>query len=341
MDARRWALVVACLSLACSEPRADQAWTRITYRAIDDATIAGVYSIVQADPDANTCTRITIWQVDEHEDWIVDRQAQVEVEIDGVDDLVVYAAEVAHDDPPDEVDEGIAERCTNVDYPSDVGPPDPIVRGTLTFDRFRAGQPCRVSFDLSLAQYASFDPQTGQPEDLERFTARAEQVDLYAVGCPHPRNHDASHTELDAALGEVEGLATIVVSSYAADTGACVWARLLSSGASLPSQGAVEVPGAWVYSGVRVAQTAPEACIASALVDPDVDPGPSRSAGPQYSQGAVEFGAQQPTQTAGGLVDVPCTIDVDLALATFGEYLWIPDLVRMRDREVPVAGACE
>lgn len=330
--------MLACLALACSDdPRA---WTRVSYQFGEDATTTAIISIVQANLDANTCTRITLAQVTEVDEWLAASQARVAVKIEGLDHLVVRDALVAREAPPGYVDAGIAARCTNVEPPSDIGPPAPIVAGKLTFSRFRGKQPCSVSFELEVSQYSDYDPQTGQLEGLETFTAHAEDVDLYAPGCPHPNNGEASYTSLDAAFGEVDGFGSLVVSSYDADAGTCTWARALAD-ASLAAPSEVEMPGTWIYSGVRVAQTSAAACKASVLVDPSVDPGPSRSAGPEYSRGTIEFGEQASVQTTRGPLEVPCTIDVDLVLATFGEYPWIPDVVRMRAGNLAVAGACE
>lgn len=326
-------LALSC-SLACSDP--PQPWTRVIHHENGNGRS---YTIVQADAHDNTCTRIALVTDTE---WIAN-QDHVEVELRGVSGFEFLTAYVAQDDPPDFVKPDIATQCTNAEPPSDIGPPPPRVSGKLRFEAPGAeGRPCRVSFDLEVWQYTDFDVETGMPTKLVAHPAFAEDVEIYDVGCPHPETTKATYTQVEAALGEFDGVSTLVMSSYDEDEGTCVWARLLPADA-LPSESAsaVEVDGTWAYAGVRVATSVPEDCHAALLINPNVDIGPSRSAPPLRSRGTIRFTDTQSVPTSTGSVEAPCRLDLDVALETYGEFFWLPDLVRMRADAITVAGACE
>lgn len=335
-EVRRLGLISLALScsLACGDP--PQPWTRVIHQEDENGR---TYAIVQADPRDNTCTRIMLVADSEG----VDSQDHVEVRLRGVSGFGFRAAYVEQDHPPDYVEPDIATKCTNAVPPSDIGLPEPRVSGKLRFEApGPEGRPCRVSFDLEVWHYTDFDVETGMPTKLVAHPAFAEDVEIYDVGCPHPETSAVTYTQIEAALGEFEGLSTLVMSSYDADAGTCVWARLLPADA-LPSDGAseVEVDGTWAYAGVRVATSAPEDCHAALLTNPNVDIGPSRSAPPLRSRGTIRFTNTQSVPTSTGSVEAPCRLDLDVALETYGEFFWLPDLVRMRADAITVAGACE
>jgi hypothetical protein len=332
---RRLGLV--SLSLACTLACTDEAqpWTRVVY---EEGLDGRGYSIVQADPRTNTCTRIQLIDFVEPYDYDQDK---VDVELRGVSGFVFYEAWFVRDNPPDFVEPDISLLCTNAEAPSDIGPARPFVNGELKFTTPGThGRPCRVSFDLEVWRYTDFDPELGMPINPVAHAAFAEEVEIYDVGCPHPETSKTRLDAVEAALGHYEGVATVVLSSYDEREGTCVWARLLPVDA-VERESEVEVEGAWAYAGVRVALSEPDDCRASLLIDPHVDIGPSRSAGPLRSRGTIGFAGTRSVPSGSGSIDAPCELALDVALETFGEFFWLPDLVHMRAEAVTVASACE
>lgn len=335
MSPRRAGLLLLLLlpSPACSEEPTPN-WTRVVRHDYGD-NFSG-YSIIQADPITNTCVRVELLS---DSNLPLAQPGEVDVDWRGLEGHVIRSA-LGTEADPDYPSYSPARRCTNEQVPNDLGPPDPIISGKLHFDedhRQDAGRPCRVSFDLSLQQHPIWDDPT-----TESYSLRADDIAIYDQGCPHPDDFQATYTELDAAFAELDGLGTVVVSSWDANYEVCVWARFLSSDAELSSISEVEAPGTWAYSGLRVADIEREACVASELVQPNaVSADWSRSAGPLISNGNTEFSSTTTVQTASGPVEAPCELDIDVALQSFGEFYWVPSIINMRGNAIAVSGSCD
>ena len=337
------ALAPLLVGAACADE--PEVWTRIAVS--EEFEGFERYRIAQADPLADTCVRIDLIPFDGAGLGEVYgmQDGEVDVDVRGFDG--VYVNFTYGERPnPEYPDAWIARDCAAREWTSDVGPPAPRVSGEIEFREFRSasGGPCRVDFDLEVRSVVlTFNDATGDYDESEdRYEVRARDVGIYAEGCPHPGNAEASFTVLDAAYAELDGLGSVVVASFDASNEVCAWVRLLSSADGLASPSDVDVSSGWAYGGVGVAAIEREACTAAQLVDPlGASAGLSSSAGPLGSSGSVRFGATKTVEAAAGSVEAPCSLDVDLRANSYADYHWVPDVVHMRARSVPVAGACD
>lgn len=200
------------------------------------------------------------------------------------------------------------------------------VSGEVVFDDLNNtadnDAPCTVSFDLSIV---------GEEDQVYEITAR--DFPILDVGCPRPGLYRAEYKDLDAAYGQYDGSDMLVVSAWDDARAACVWARF-SNDAELPSS-TVEIPGVWVYAGLRFGLTERDACVASNFVIPPSSPDYLTDSAPELgSTGTVAFSG---TNAEGR----PCTLDIDLDLRSQGRFDWTPDDVHMIADAVAVSGACD
>ena len=348
MASPRWLLAaLAPLAVAaCAD--APEGWTRVL--ATTDYDGNPRYRIVYADPIADTCVRLELSPATAA---VIEDQGtqdgEVDVAVQGLDGIIVRYA-VGGRPHPDYPDDFVSRDCTTRAWTSDVGPPEPRLSGKMTWREFASASdpagPCRVDFELEVHSLVfTYNDATGEFDESEDiYEIAARDVGIYAEGCPHPGDAEVSFAELDAAYAELDGLGTVVVSSWDPIDEVCAWVRLFSSADALEGSSEVEVDGGWVYAGVRVAAIEREACAAAQLVDPipiAIEARLSSSAGPLGSVGSVGFGATATKTVAAGSVDAPCSLDLDLRANSYADYYWVPDIVTMRASAVEVAGACD
>jgi hypothetical protein len=298
--ARSFVAVLAVLAAACTadEPRG---WTRV----VELGEEGQYYSLVHADREADVCVMLELGEPFESE----------------IDNVLVRGGnyvEKSTSAGPWRAD------CTNGRDGYSSG--DRRVTGKVTFHDFsntvEPNIPCTVSFELEIEGFEG-----------EMYEMSAKKFPILDVGCPRPGVYAAEYTQLDAAVGVYEGHETVVISAWDPTREVCVWARL-STDPELPDSD-VEVPDAWVYSGLRFGLTEEADCSAAQFVRPPINPTyMSTSVDALHATGAVRFLA---TDDSGW----PCALDVDLDLRTLGQYDWTADDVHMRGVDVKVVGACD
>ena len=190
---------------------------------------------------------------------------------------------------------------------------------------------CSIQLDLDIRPNPH--PDSNLQFDWDRIEVAAT-VPVLAEGCSRPVTATSSLTELSAAQGVLQDIPTLVVAGWDANLEVCAWARLLDADAleSVPET-AVEAPGTWVYTGVRLGLLEREACVADNFVFPPINPTyPNESAAVLDSSGTIEIRA--------GSEDEPCELDIALELQTRGGFYWLPETLAMKDNAVAVSGTC-
>ena len=292
-------------------------WTHVEGDVLEsvDARTTYLFEFAHYDPLTDACIRFYLVDAERSPLFGGEEGAAHEVEIKGLG--TDYRIESAYGSAED------GALCPLINS----GGAEVLASGKIRFSDFSnatdSAAPCKVSFDLEFERV----------EDGERLAALTKKHPVALPGCPTPKEYVAEPSELDAAFGDFKGHDNVIVAAWDPVRETCAWARFIHDKSGVVEPNAVEAPGTWAYSGLGFAVMEREGCVAAEFIVPPLDLYPSTSDLPLDSSGRLEFVSSEGDQ--------PCSLELDLRLASSGGYYWTPDELLLRASGLEVEGACE